>query len=203
MITLAESGWTLLGFSVVEWIAVAFGIACVVLTVRQNIWCWPAGLVQVSLYVYIFYEARLYSDVGLHVVYVVLCVYGWWYWLRGGRDDAPPEVKRLKRPHAAAWLGVCALGTVGLGATMDRLTDADLPYWDAATTVGSLIAQYLMARKVLESWLFWIGVDVVAIGVYAVKGLYPTAGLYLVFLVLATIGFVAWRSAWQRNLRPD
>lgn len=199
---LAQSGWTLLGFSVIEWIAVGFGIACVVLTVRQNIWCWPVGLVQVGLYIFIFYDARLYSDAGLHVVYVILCLYGWWFWLRGGRDEGPPRVTRLRLTHLVAWLVACAVGTAGLGGVMHRFTDADLPFWDAATTVGSLVAQYLMARKALESWLFWIGVDVVAIGVYAVKGLHPTAGLYVVFLVLATIGYFAWRSTWQANPRP-
>ena len=173
--------------------AVAFGLACVWLTVRQNIWCWPTGLVMVSLYIVIFYEARLYSDMLLQVVYVFLQFYGWHVWLHGGPDRNRLSVSRMSARQAVAWLSVCGAGTVLLGTLMHRNTDASFPYPDAFTTVASLIAQWLMARKVLESWLVWIIVDVVSIGLYLAKELYPTAGLYMVFLFLATLGYFAWR----------
>ena len=89
-----------------------------------------------------------------------------------------------------------AAGTAALGGAMARYTDAALPYWDAATTVLSLVAQYLLARKVLENWEFWIVVDVIAVGVYLTKELYLTSGLYAVFLILAVIGLITW----MRNL---
>ncbi len=177
--------------------AACFGLLCVWLVIRQNIWCWPTGLVMVTLYIVIFYQARLYSDMGLQVVYIVLQVYGWWYWLRGGREAQPPPVTRLSRGGWLLWPAVALAGTAILGFTMHRYTDADLPYPDAATTVLSLIAQYLMARKILESWLAWIIVDVLAIGIYLAKELYPTAVLYAVFLVLATLGLIAWTRSIQ------
>ena len=182
--------------SVIEIVAVCFGVACVWLTIRQNIWCWPTGLVQVVLFIWIFYQAKLYSDVMLHVVYVVLGFYGWWYWLHGGREAKQLPVTRLPSKHLVLWIMLGAAGTAALGGAMARYTDAALPYWDAATTVLSLVAQYLLARKVLENWEFWIVVDVIAVGVYLTKELYLTSGLYAVFLILAVIGLITW----MRNL---
>ncbi|MCP5425923.1 MAG: nicotinamide mononucleotide transporter [Gammaproteobacteria bacterium] len=177
----------------IELIATIFGLLCVALTVRQHIACWPTGLIMVSLYILIFHQARLYSDMGLQVVYVFLQIYGWYHWLHGGRDGGVLIVSRLSGNAWLLWLGIAAVGTVGLGASMRYYTDAALPFWDAATTVLSLIAQWLMARKILESWLIWVTVDVLSIGIYLVKGLYPTAVLYMAFLGLATLGFFAWR----------
>ena len=97
--------------SVIEIVAVCFGVACVWLTIRQNIWCWPTGLVQVVLFIWIFYQAKLYSDVMLHVVYVVLGFYGWWYWLHGGREAKQPPVTRLPSKHLVLWIMLGAAGT--------------------------------------------------------------------------------------------
>ena len=183
----------------IEVIASLFGLLCVWLTVRQNIWCWPVGLVMVSLYVWIFYQAKLYSDMGLQVVYIVLQIYGWAYWLRGGPRDSDLPVTRLSGNGVACWIVMALACTALLGGGMARWTDAALPYWDATTTVLSLIAQYLLARKVLENWLFWIAVDVLAVGIYVVKELYVTAGLYVVFLGLATWGWLAWKASFQEQ----
>ncbi|MBU2552384.1 MAG: nicotinamide riboside transporter PnuC [Proteobacteria bacterium] len=176
----------------IEITAAVFGFVCVWLTVRQNVWCWPTGLVQVLLYIGVFHQARLYSDMLLHVIYVFMQVFGWYNWLYGGRGRSRLPVSRLTPRGLLAWTAASAAGTAALGAFMSSLTDADLPYWDAATTVLSLTAQWLMAKKILESWMFWIIVDLLAIGIYGVKGLYPTTVLYGAFLVLATTGFLAW-----------
>lgn len=189
-----------------EIVAVVFGLACVSLTVRQNIWCWPTGLVMVSLYIVIFWRVKLYSDMGLQVIYVVLQIYGWWHWLHG--DGRPKEgeqipVERLSPPAMAGWVIVSLVGTASLGFVMGTYTDAALPYWDAATTTLSLVAQYLMARKSLENWLFWIAVDTLAIGIYAVKGLALTAGLYAVFLGLCVAGWIAWKRSYEGRVATD
>ena len=189
----------LAAMSPLELTATLFGLASVWLTGRQNIWCWPTGLVMVSLYIVIFFEARLYSDMGLQVVYVFMQLYGWHNWLHGGQERSELSVCRLGRRRALVWGLTIAAGTAALGTTMATLTDADLPYWDAATTVASLVAQWLMAKKVLESWAIWIAVDVVSVGVYGVKGLVLTCGLYAVFLVLASLGL----RSWWRSLAPD
>lgn len=179
--------------TLIEAIAVLFGIICVWLTIRQNIWCWPTGLIQVLLFIYIFYSVKLYSDLILHVIYVGLQFYGWHQWLRGGRDHGKLSVTHMSYSSLSLWCIIVAVGTLIWGYLMARNTDAALPYPDAFTTVASLTAQWLMAKKRLQSWLFWIAVDVIAIGVYFYKELYLTTGLYAVFLIMATLGFFAWR----------
>ncbi len=177
----------------IETAAVLFGFLCVWLTLRQNIWCWPTGLVQVILYIYIFYQVKLYSDLILHIIYVVMQIYGWYHWLHGGRDRGVLHVTHLDPSGLLIWPVAVITGSFGWGWLMASQTDAALPYADAFTTVASLTAQWLLARKKLESWLLWIAVDLVAIGIYWSKELLLTSGLYAVFLVLATMGFFAWR----------
>lgn len=187
----------------IELVAACFGFVCVWLTVRQNVWCWPTGLVQVSLYLFVFYDAKLYSDFILHIIYVFLQFYGWYQWLHGGSNGQPLSVTKLSVTSVLSWLGVCLLATLALGSGMSLLTDASVPFGDAFTTVASLIAQWLMARKRLESWIAWITVDVVAIGIYAYKGLNATAILYSLFLVLAVMGWFAWRKSYREEGRDS
>lgn len=180
-----------------EHLAVACGLANIYLTVRQNIWCWPVGVVMVSLYIYIFFGAKLYSDAGLNVFFLVMQFYGWYQWTRGpvkhARSLAP--VTRMG-PRGWAWTvaGVGA-GTAALGTTMHRLTDAALPYPDAFTTMLSVFAQFLLTRKILDNWTLWIVADVIYVGIYTTKALYWTAGLYVVFLVLCVQGYRQWQGS--------
>lgn len=183
----------------IEASATVFGILCVWFYIRQNIWCWPTGLVQVSLFMIIFYEVKLYSDLILHFIYVILQIYGWYYWLHGGRPGEQVLVSRLPLKAIGIWICVAVTGTVALGFAMNSFTDASVPYPDAFTTVTSLVAQWLIARKKLESWLFWIIVDVAAIAIYLHKTLYFTAGLYFVFLILAISGYFAWRTSFRQE----
>jgi nicotinamide mononucleotide transporter len=182
----------------IEIIAALFGLVSVWLTVKENIWCWPTGLVTVFLYIFVFYQARLYSDMILPVIYIFLQIYGWYAWLHGGKDNSELHVSRITSQEIAIWGVVAVAGTFTLGYIMHRYTNAALPYWDASITVMSLIAQWLMAKKVLESWLIWITVDVMAVVVYAIKALYPTTGLYAVFIVLAVLGYVSWKNTFKK-----
>lgn len=183
------------GNNPVEWTAVAFGIVSVYLSVRENIWSWPTAIVNVSLYVYIFLNAKLYADMGLQVFYVAISFYGWWNWLYGGENRSELHVTRLSRRMAMVLPPVWLAGTAVLAIVLRTWTDAALPWADAALTVASLIAQYLMTKKVLENWAIWVAADVAYIGMYIFKGLYPTAFLYAVFLVLAAMGYFEWKKS--------
>jgi nicotinamide mononucleotide transporter len=177
-----------------EKLAVAFGLANIYLTVRQNIWCWPVGVVMVSLYIYIFYGAKLYSDALLNVFFLVMQFYGWYHWARGGVEHSK-SLAAIGRLSRTQWLWTAvgtAAGTAALGTAMRRYTDAALPYPDAFTTTLSVIAQFLLTRKILENWTLWILADIVYIGVYTIKALYWTAGLYVVFLALCIQGYREW-----------
>lgn len=180
----------------IEVAATVMGVLSVGLTIRRSIWCWPTGLVMVCLYIVIFYDAKLYSDMLLQVVYIFMQVYGWHYWLRGGSEETTP-ITTLTANARLGWLAVGIVGTAGLGFAMGNFTDAALPYWDASTTVLSLVAQWLLGRKILENWLVWIVVDVLAIGIYINRELMLTAGLYGLFLVMASSGWWAWRRAYR------
>ncbi len=183
-----------------EWIeitATIFGIICVWLTIKQNIWCWPTGLIQVSLYTIVFYNVKLYSDLILHVIYIFLQIYGWYNWQRGGENKSKLKVTRLSQPVFIKWITIGILGTIGWGFIMANYTDAAIPYGDSFIISASLIAQWLMARKKLESWYFWISVDIIAIAIYWIKDLYYTTGLYSVFLVLAITGYFAWKKSYD------
>jgi nicotinamide mononucleotide transporter len=156
--------------------------------------------VAVVLYSYIFYEAKLYSEVGLQIYYVIVQIYGWIHWLRGGARGSDLPVTRQTSIQNAAWISATATGTLALGYTMATYTDASLPYADAFATIAALVAQWLLARKKLESWLFWIVIDLVSVRNYWIKELHVTTGLYVVLLVLATMGYFAWRKSMRADL---
>jgi len=178
--------------SVTEAVGVAFGFAYVVLVIRQSVWCWPTGLANALLFVVVFFQARLYGATGLQVVYVALMLYGWREWSRSG-EGGPIVVSRTP----GRWrLGLGLAGVAG-GATLGLLlryrTDAALPFWDGGATSFSLVAQFMTTRKWLENWYVWLAVDTVYVGMYASQGLYPTAALYVAFLILAAMGLLEWR----------
>lgn len=185
--------------SCLELVAVLFGIVSVFLSVRENIWSWPTALVNVALYFALFFRSGLYSDMGLQVVYFALSVYGWYEWLYGG---AGRTTLRVTRVPGRVW-AVCAVVGVAVWATLGKLTShlpgVALPYVDAATTTVSLIAQWMMTRKLLENWTLWIIVDVVYVSMFIFKGLYLTAGNYAVYLVLAIMGHVAWKRSLNQT----
>jgi nicotinamide mononucleotide transporter len=185
------------GNNPVEWTAVVFGIVSVYLSVREKVWSWPTAIVNVSLYVYIFFHAKLYADMGLQVFYILISFYGWWNWLYGGENRTELHVTRLPRRMAVILPFVGVAGAAALGTLLHRTTDAALPYVDSTLTVASLIAQYLMTRKVLENWAIWVVADVAYVAMYINKELYPTAFLYSVFLVLAAMGWVQWKRSWR------
>lgn len=185
--------------SVWEILGTVLGVVGVWLMIRENIWGWPVGLVQVAVYGWVFFDAKLYSDAILQACFFAIQAYGWVHWLRGRHTAAHSDlpVTRLRSAALAAWIAAGAFGTAAWGTFMHRTTDAVLPYWDAFILVFSLIAQWLQARKILENWAGWVVVNSVAVGVYWAKDLRLTAGLYVIFWAMAVWG---WR-AWRRSLR--
>ena len=186
----------------IEIVAAVFGVISVFLSVKQNIWSWPTAIVNVGLYIFVFFESKLYGDTGLQVVYVILNAYGWYHWLYGGKNRTELPVSRTSPRLGAFLIALGAVGTAVLGTILARKTDAALPYVDSLTTSTSLIAQWMMTRKLLENWIIWVAVDVIYIGMYIFKHLYPTAVLYLVWLVLSAMGYFQWRTSLrERELR--
>jgi nicotinamide mononucleotide transporter len=181
----------------IEIFGAIFGFLAVYFTIKQNIWCWYFGLLQVILYCFVFYTSKLYSDMILHIIYIFLQGLGWYNWKYGGSNHEALRVTQITK--GAYWIGLTVVVSFSLGLFMQTKTDASFPYEDAFITVASLIAQYLMIKKIIQSWLFWIIVDIVAIVIYAYKGLYFTTVLYLLFLIMAVIGYLEWRKAFNEE----
>lgn len=178
-----------------ELVAAGLGVVAVWLTVRQNAWCWPIGLLMVLLYTWLFYDWRLYSNLLLQVLFAGLQVYGWWQWTQGGERNEGLHVSRLRLPGVMLGLFAGVLGAIVLGGLMANFTDASSPWLDAALTAFSLVAQLWMAQKRLQCWLLWIVVDLCYVTFFVQGELYLTAGLYALFTLLAVQGWLSWRRA--------
>jgi nicotinamide mononucleotide transporter len=191
-----------LGSSALELIGFVFGVLAVWLMTRQHVAAWPVGMVNVALYAVLFTRAGLYSDAGLQVVYVGLSAYGWWRWTGGApaaqhdpyAPTLPPALPVTRTPPREAWFaaGTAVALWVSLALITSRLPGTSLPWLDSALVSGSLVTQWLAARKRLENWACWIVLDVVYVGLFVYKALLLTAALYAVFIVLAVRGHIAW-----------
>jgi len=190
-----------LEWSPLEAVAAVFGAISVYLSTRQNIWSWPTAIVNVVLYTIVFYQGRLYGQMGLQLVFLALSVYGWYQWLRGGEQHTVLRVSRAS-PRLLGALAVLNLVTWLALAAILRRTDAALPWVDALLATTSLVAQWMLTRKILENWLLWIALDLVYVPMFLSQRLYATALLYGVFLVLATMGYLEWRRSLATRLSP-
>lgn len=181
--------------AVLEWSAVAASILGVWLMARRHLLAWPVGLVGVALYAVVFVEARLYSDTLLQIAFGAFLLYGWLSWRRNAATEGEITIAPLSRRELFRDLGVGVLGGVLLGAAMHTWTNAALPWLDAMLAALSLVAQWWQARRHVATWWLWIVVDVVYVGMYLVKSLNVTAGLYVLFIGLAVMGLRAWSRA--------
>ncbi|HFA48876.1 MAG TPA: nicotinamide riboside transporter PnuC [Bacteroidetes bacterium] len=184
-----------------ELIATICGLVHVFLLTREKVIAWPFGIATVTIYVYIFYVSKLYSDTILHVFYIFINTYGWYNWSRRKKETAAVKVSYLSPSGVAILVGTIIAGTLIWGYIMDTRTDASFAYFDAYTTVASLSAQYLLTQKKIENWVVWIAVNIVAMPIYFMKGLYLTSGLYFVYLLLVISGFVEWRKVLKMRER--
>jgi len=189
-----------------ELIGAASGLLCVWLIIRENIWNWPVGLAYALVSLLVFYNARLYSDLVLHVFYVFMNGYGWYYWLRGAGargSEGRLVVARLST-RSTSLLGVATvIGIIAMGWLFDYYTDADLAYWDSTTTVMSFEAMWMAAHKYIENWLVWLVVDVLATGIYIFKGIWPYAVLYGLYIPMAVWGWMAWSRSMSLSSIQD
>lgn len=176
-----------------ELVAVFVSALSVWLTGCRVVWCWPVTLVACLLYGIVFHEARLYADMALQAVFAALACYGWWRWQSAEHHDGSVQVRPLEA--RSLWFGVVLSTACGAGAgyALSRLTDDAAPFSDAMLSAYSILGQVWMARQHIACWWVWIVVDLFYTGLFAVRGLYPTAVLYAVFVGLAVTGLRLWR----------
>ena len=177
-----------------EIVAVVISLAMVVCNIREIHWGWPLAIVASLMYFALFWRSRLYGDASLQIFFAVVAAWGWRQWLRGMEPDG--SVLRVSQLSGRKWLAMlaaCALLWPVIGLFLRTYTDTDVPWWDAFPTAVSLVAQFLLGRKYLENWLLWMAVNVVSLSLYAYKGLWLTAALYLLFLALCVPGWLTWK----------
>ena len=179
----------------VELVAVAFGRVSVYIAGRAHILSRPAAIVNVAIFFVLFWRAKLYADAVLQLIYLALSVYGWYEWRFGGAQHSRLQVSRATRTHWLVLVPLFVIGGLGLGALLARYTDSPVPYFDALLTAASLVAQWMMTRKLLENWVIWIAADLVYVPLFIQRGLPLTAVQYAVFLLLAAIGWHGWRQS--------
>lgn len=182
-----------------EWVAAALGVANVLLLIRRSLWNYPFGIAMVTLYFFVFLDAKLYSDALLQIIFLALQLYGWANWksARGIGSEIP--VGLLTGRARFCWAMGTAAAALAWGAGMRTFTDAAAPMLDAAVAGISVSAQCLQALRRVESWALWILVDILAVGLFASRGLAATAWLYVIFLALAVAGFAKWSRALSLN----
>lgn len=185
--------------SLIEWLAVLTGVAYVILAARKSIFCWIFAIISAGLYVYICYTADLLIESFLQLFYVLMGIFGWIMW-NNKKAEQYPIVTWRKDFH---FLNIAVSTVIFLivGYYFELNTSQDYPYLDAFTTVFSLAATYMVMQRVLENWLYWIVIDIAGMFLYAGKGFYLSAVLYLLFTILALIGFIKWRKTFKLQLR--
>jgi nicotinamide mononucleotide transporter len=183
------------GLQKMSWLeafAVFFGIASVFYSMRENIWVYPTGLVSTFIYVWICFEYKLYADMSINAYYFSMSIYGWYVWTHPRENQ---EILPVTWLDAKGWLIsslVFGVSYISLAFVLSKYSDSDVPFWDSFTTASAFVAMWLMAKKKVENWVFWIITDVVSVPLYFYKSLILTSFQFMFFTVLATLGLFAW-----------
>jgi nicotinamide mononucleotide transporter len=184
--------------SLIEIMGVITGLLCVGLAALNNIWNWPIAIISVGIYIFIFFDSRLYADMGLQVYFMAMNIYGWYYWSQKPASEDKTPVMRITQQEVIYSLIAVVVFTIFLGSVL-KYTPASYPYIDSFCAACSLVAQVFLARKVLENWLIWIFVDIIYVGVYIFKGLDLTAIMYAVYVGLAIWGYLDWKKDYRKQ----
>lgn len=197
--------WVLASYTMtrLEAITTVLALIGIWLNTKQSIWAWPVNIAAILLSMALFAVNRIYGDMALQIYFLLASLYGWYAWLHGTQvEDSMLQARPLTVSYLSKsqWLLLLILWA-GLWAVLYQVlkhhTNTDVPGLDAMTTAGSIIAQVLLARKKIENWLLWFVVDAVYIGLYLIKSLWLTAGLYGIFLLLCVLGWQRWRADQQ------
>ena len=179
----------------IEITGAVLGVLFLYFEIKQSAWLWPTGILTSLFYIFIFYQAQFYADMGLQVYYVAMSIYGWYYWLRGSAQSPNHDLPIVRlSSKLASILGLLTIAVFfAIVYVLMNYTDSSVPYWDAFTTALSITATWMLARKIIEQWGVWIVVNIVSLGLYIYKGLYPTVVLFAFYTVLSFVGYYQWK----------
>ena len=190
----------LLSMPLTEGLGLLFGILAVVYLIRESIWTWPWGIAYTLISLWVFWEQRLYGDLLLHILYLVLNIYGWYHWLHPGRSDSKElPITNIPFKNLLWILLLSAAGIYLFGFGLSNYTDASVPYWDSTTSILSVAAMWMTTQKRIENWIFWLIIDILATGIYIYKSMYFYALLYFIYIGLAVAGYIEWKKLKSRQ----
>ncbi|RXK00175.1 nicotinamide mononucleotide transporter [Arcobacter sp. CECT 8986] len=190
---------TLLQTSIYEVCAMLLSIIYLVLAIKQNLWCWPAAFISTFIYTILFFDASLLMDSFLNFYYLIMAIYGWYSWKYTNIIDKQKELKISSFTFSKNLKDIVLLTLLSLvlGFFMKNYTTADYAYIDTFTTVFAIYSTYLLAKKVIENWIYWIVIDSVSIYIYIAKHFYLTAILFFIYTILAFIAYFEWKKEYQ------
>ena len=182
------------------------GVIYVFLEIRQTIWLWPVGILTSAVYIWVFLTSKFYADMSLQGYYLVISIIGWYWWVKGtggdrargnggvgDRENQELRVTRLKPVTGLVLAGIFVLLFVMMWIVLSNFTDSPVPGWDSFITSLSIVATWMLARKIYEHWFLWIMVNAVSVFIFIIKGLYPTILLYIIYLIMSFMGLIEWR----------
>ncbi len=191
MIETLSAAWQLTSW--LELVSVAFGLAYVILAARENSWCWPAAFIGTGTGILVFWDASLIMESGLNVFYLGMALYGWWQWQRGGLNDTELKISAWNAKQHVGAIAVISVFTVISGYFLNAKTGAALPYVDSFTTWSAVLTTWMVAKKILQNWLYWIVIDTVSVWLFWQRELYLYALLFVIYTVIAIYGYSNWR----------
>ena len=183
--------------TLLEVIAVVMAIGYLLLAIRENIWCWFCAGVSTAIYVGLFIDARLYMESALNAFYFAMAIYGWHVWRSGRSDGHEKAVLVWPLPVHVTAIGAIIAASAASGYVLDTRTDAAFPYIDSLTTWSAVWATFLVARKVLENWWYWLVIDVASVFIYWSRDLELTAALFVLYVIMIPFGIVSWTRSWK------
>jgi nicotinamide mononucleotide transporter len=183
-----------------EGIAVVSLLAYLVLAIRQNALCWPAAIIGTAIYVVLMFQVGLYMESALQLFYIGMAIYGWYSWRHGSGPNNQLQITSW--PLAFNILPIVAIFTLTLvsGYLLAAFTNAAMPYLDSFTTWAAVITTWMVARKILQNWHYWFVIDSVSVYLYVSRGLWLTALLFVLYLVLIVVGYRAWLQSAREQL---
>jgi nicotinamide mononucleotide transporter len=186
--------------SLLEVAGVISGLLCVYLAAKNIIWNWPLAIISVSIYIFIFYDSHLFADMGLQVYFLAINIYGWYFWSKKAPTETKTPVTSIKQREVILSAVAIVIFTFLLGSILYNHTIASYPYLDSFCTACSIVAQFFLARKVLQNWLLWVFVDAIYVGIYIFKDLHLTAVMYAIYIVIALIGYFDWKKEFKKQV---
>lgn len=182
-----------------ELCAVILAIAYLLLAMRQSIWCWYAALLSTSIYIYLYWDVSLYMESGLNVYYVAMAIFGWWQWRGGTTENSAPIIQFNGQQHLIA-IGLIVVASLVSGYLLQQNTDARLPYLDSFSTWGAVVSTYMVAKKVLDNWIYWLIINSVGIYLNIDRCMLLTALLLGSYHIICIYGYLSWRKDYVTRI---